>query len=253
MNKKKEILSVIGLSIPESKVYLELLQLKEAKTGEICKKTEIASSNIYPILDSLISKGLVSYRMQNNIKIFMPAPPESLNEVFIEQQKKIETERKEFLRFIEELKENKPSEESYSKYKYYEGIVGIKSMEFEIISMIPNLNKNSITKLYAGNKKAYESLLAFYENFHKVRMKRGIKHQAIYPIEDKKTGEKRKKQNSEIRYMNLKNEAEWGIIGNAFFIKYITSKTPRGFLIQDEKFAKTFEQVFEQLWEVAKK
>ena len=38
-----------------------------------------------------------------------------------------------------------------------------------------------------------------------------------------------------------------------FFLQYTTGKVPRGFLIKDEKFAKTFEQVFDNLWEIAKK
>ena len=75
----EEILTKVGLTSQESRTYLALLRIQESQTGGICKNTGIASSNIYNILDSLIKKGLVGYRVQNNIKIFMPASPETLN------------------------------------------------------------------------------------------------------------------------------------------------------------------------------
>jgi len=52
--------------------------------------------------------------------------------------------------------------------------------------------------------------------------------------------------------MKLDNEAEWGVMGNKFFIQYITQKVPRAFLIEDEIFAQSFKQVFNQLWKQAK-
>ena len=88
-NKVEEILSKIGLTNQEARTYLALLKLQEAQTGALCKDVNIASSNIYKILDSLMKKGLVSYRVQNNIKIFMPAHPETLNELFLEKQKRL--------------------------------------------------------------------------------------------------------------------------------------------------------------------
>ena len=75
----EEILSKVGLTGQEARAYLALLELQQAQTGPLCKFTKIASSNIYAILDSLMQKGLVSYRVQNNIKVFMPAPPDTLN------------------------------------------------------------------------------------------------------------------------------------------------------------------------------
>ncbi|MBI4145849.1 hypothetical protein HY489_00770, partial [Candidatus Woesearchaeota archaeon] len=64
MNKEaQEILAKIGLTVQESRVYLALLTLQEAKTGVLCKETKIASSNIYKILDKLLEKGLISYKI----------------------------------------------------------------------------------------------------------------------------------------------------------------------------------------------
>jgi sugar-specific transcriptional regulator TrmB len=249
--KVEEILRTVGLNGQEARVYLALLRLQESQTGEICKFSNIASSNIYKILDSLIQKGLANYRVKNNIKIFMPASPETLNELFLEKEKRLNEERAEITKLISNLKTDKP-EEPYSKYRYYEGFVNVKSMWYEINSILTNLDKKAVIKIYTAQKEAYERMVGFYDEYHKLRNKLHIKQQMIFPFEDKKLAEKREKQLSEIKFMDLKNDVEWGVVGNQLFMQYITGNTPRGFLIQDEKFAKTFEQVFDKLWKLAK-
>ena len=253
MEEKIDILENIGLTNQESRVYLALLKLHEAQTGMLCKETNIASSNIYPILDALMKKGLISYRIQNNIKIFQPSPPEALEEIFKEKQLTIKKQEEDIFALIKRLRNETPEKEMHSNYRYFEGIRGIKSMWYEINSQIPKLHKNKPIKIYTASKSAYESLVGFYDEHHKIRVKHNISEQLIFPEEEKSLAIKRKKQNAEIRFLNLQNEAEWGVIGETFFMQYITEKVPRTFLIDDEKFAKTFEQVFNQLWTIAKK
>jgi len=253
MEEKIDILENIGLTNQESRVYLALLKLHEAQTGILCKETNIASSNIYSILDALMKKGLISYRIQNNIKIFQPSPPEALEEIFKEKQLTIKKQEKDIFSLIERLRNETPEKEMHSNYRYFEGMRGIKSMWYEINSQIPKLHKNKPIKVYTASKSAYEPLVGFYDEHHKIRVKSNVNAQLIFPEEDKNLAIKRKKQNAEIRFLNLQNEAEWGIIGDSFFMQYIADKVPRSFLIDDEKFAKTFEQVFNQLWKISKK
>lgn len=249
MKHIEQTLEKIGLTNQEARTYLKLLELKEAKTGKICKETNIASSNIYKILEALIQKGLVNYRVQNNIKIFMPAPPETLNELFLKKQKELDEERKQIKKVISRLKTKEPEDESYSKYKYFEGIQGIKSMWYEINS---TMNKSMHLKVHTAKRESYEKLIGFYTEHHKERKKKHIKERMIFPKEDKALAKKRSDKLTDIKFMDLKNEVEWGIIGNKLFMQYITGKTPRGFLIEDKKFSQTFEQVFDNLWKTAK-
>jgi len=244
-----EILSKIGLTKQEARTYLVLLKLQESQTGELCKETNIASSNIYKILDSLIKKGLVSYRVQNNIKIFMPSPPETLNELFLEKQKKLEEERKEINEVINNLKKEGIKEEPYSKYRYYEGLIGIKSMWHEINSLLTN---SSEERIYGGKKEAYERLVGFYDEHHKIRNKLNANAKILFPLEDRELAKKRKNKNTQVAFYELKNLAEWGIVDNMVYIQYYTSKIPRAFLIKDKIFADTFKEVFDNVWKIAK-
>lgn len=246
MNKIIEILEKVGLTSQESRIYLALLELSESQTGNLCKYTNIASSNIYKLLDSLMQKGLVNYRLQNNIKIFMPANPETLNELFLKKQKKLEEERIEINNIITHLKKRKTETEPFSNYKYFEGISGIKSMWYEINDEMTN---DYTIKIYTAKKESYQRFVGFYDEHHKIRQKKKIKEQLIFPKEDEELAKKRINQLTQIRFKDLKNQCEWGIIGNKLFMQYITGKTPRGFIIEDEKFAKTFEQTFNQIWD----
>jgi HTH-type transcriptional regulator, sugar sensing transcriptional regulator len=250
--KHLESLKKVGLTKPEAKVYLSLIELKESQTGALCENSKIPSSNIYSILDSLIKKGFVNYRIQNNIKIFMPSNPEIIKDIFKEKQKNLIEEGKEIENLIETLKFKQSEKEAFSKYKYFEGMSGIRAMWIGLTEELNELSKEETILMYAGVKKAYESMLGLYEAFHNVRVKKGIKYKIIYSLEETEVAKRRKRQLAEVKFIKLENEAEWGVMGNKFFVQYITQKVPRGFLIEDEIFAETFKQVFNQIWKQAK-
>jgi len=250
MSKIEGILGKIGIAKQEARVYLALLGLQEARTGMLCSYTKIASSNIYKILESLIKKGLVSFRVQNNIKVFMPSPPESLNEIFLEKQRKLEEEQKELAKAISDLKKIELEEKPQTNYKYYEGISGIKSLWHEINS---KMRKENLIRIYTGKKGVYNRLLASFDEHHNLRKKKNIKEKLIFPKGELKIAEKRRNKITQIKFMDMENEAEWGVCNDTFHIHYYpVKKKPYGFLIKDAVFAKTFAQVFDQLWEKAK-
>ena len=250
----EEILAKVGLTTQESRTYLALLRMKESQTGALCKETGIASSNIYKVLDGLVKKGLVSYRLRNNVKIFMASSPEVLNELFVEREKKLDAERKEIGELIKNLKKPEENSESYSNYKYFEGISGVKAMWFELTKYLGEMDSD-VTKVYTQKREAYENMVGFYGEFHKKRSKLKGRYQMILPLEDKELGEKRMKENKEIdvRYAKLKNEAGWGVIGEKLYLQTMTGKLPVAFLISDAKIAKTFEQVFDSVWKASMK
>ena len=239
------ILEKLGLTKQEAKVYLGLLELQEAQTGSLCKHVGIHSSNIYGVLHNLMKKGLVSYRIQNNIKVFMASPPEALNELFLDKQRKLEEEKKEVNTLIANLKKKEVKEKPYSNYKYFEGIPAIKAMFHEINE---HMSEGDIERLYASQKGSYEHMIGFYNLHHDIRNKKKIKARLIFPKGEAELSKKRKNQFTDIKFMDLKNKAEWFIVADRFVMQYTISKKPVAFMIQDKIFVDTFKQVFEQLW-----
>lgn len=242
-------LQKLGLNLQEIRVYIGLLEMNESATGKLCKHTNITSSNIYFLLENLIKKGLASYRLQNNTKIFMPAPPEALEELFLEKQRELEEERIQVREAVLSLKKVQLTEKPQSNYKYYEGMNGIKSIWKEINE---HMNENMTLKIYTARKQSYERLVGFYNEHHALRKQKKVKEWIIFPMDDKELAARRKDKHTMVRFLPLTNNAEWGIVDNKFFLQYITGKIPRGFLIEDKIFAKTMEEVFDKLWDEAK-
>jgi HTH-type transcriptional regulator, sugar sensing transcriptional regulator len=244
------ILAKIGLTNQESRVYLMLLKLNQTQTGILCKKTGIARSNIYTVLEGLIGKGLASYKIKNNIKIFMPSGPDMLNDLFIEKQEKLDQEREEINRIVEKLKEDKVGKEHGSDYRYFEGFRGVKSMWHEINEQ---LKRGHLFKGYTCKFESGERLLGVYDKHHDIRALKRVKARLIFPKNTEALAEKRRKQLAEVKFMNLTNDSEWGVFGDYLYMLYISEKIPRAFLVKDKIFVKTFEQTFDQLWSIAKK
>ena len=246
-----EMLKDIGFTQNESRVYIKLLEVGESKTGVLCKQLNIPSSNIYSILESLINKGVVSCKFFNNVKIFMPNNPESLNLLFIKRKELLEKQRTQTQQVIAQLKKIPTQIDTYSDYKYYEGILGIKSMWMEIREMMP---KNKEYAVFGSVEESFATLNAFYMETHSIRKKKKIKERIILPEGSEKYGIQREKIGlCEIKYMELQNEAEFGAFDKFMYIQSNNKKHPRSFLIKDETFAKTFRDIFEKLWKQAKK
>ena len=66
----KALLQQIGLTSGESEVYLALLEIGSTSTGKIIRQSKVHASKVYPILDRLIDKGLVSFIKQGKKKIY---------------------------------------------------------------------------------------------------------------------------------------------------------------------------------------
>ena len=72
-----KILQGIGLSEKESRVYLELLSLKEALHSQISRKAGVKRPTTYLILEQLAKKGLVSQVKKGRYVYFQPVNPHS--------------------------------------------------------------------------------------------------------------------------------------------------------------------------------
>lgn len=244
----EKLLQEIGLTKQETRCYLALHNLKEAKTGELSKKARIATSNLYPILDSLIKKGLVSYKIINNIRIFMPSPAESFNELIEKKQKELNESKEQVQKAILELQTGEEVSDKFSDYKFFIGIAGIKSMWLEILDYMKNQKQTRILKIYSSNKTSSENLIGFYNEFHKERKRLGHEYKIIMSHELEKHGNKRRKEGAKVKFTTINNEATFGVFEELYFITHNIGEIPQAFLIKNKKIANSFEEIFEKIW-----
>lgn len=241
-------LTSLGLTSTEARIYLALLELGESKTGKLCDKLDIPNSHIYRQLDSLIKMGLVSYKLANNVKVFMANDPEILSHLFQKKKDELDKQEKTLREAIPKLKAQPKQKETFSDYKYFEGVSGIKAMWLEMNEL---LIPNSKAYYCTGTVKSWKVFNAFYLEHHKVRSSKHVALQMILPKGAVKEARQRKKIGYfECRFLDIISDGEFGVYENFIIIQYTsrTEKNPRGFLIKDRVFIETFKEIFGRLW-----
>ena len=86
----KEKLEELGLTSGESKVYEALLVLGPSTVGPVVKKSNVAYSNIYEILNRLLDKGLVSFIVKQKTKYFQAEDINRIKDYLVLQEKELE-------------------------------------------------------------------------------------------------------------------------------------------------------------------
>ncbi len=243
-------LRAAGLSEKEAATYLTLAQEGESKTGKICQKTRIPSSHIYAILNSLLEKGLINYKLINNIKVFRAADPDTLSQLIEEKEKSLHQEKTSLAGFIKTLKKEALQIERLRDFKYFQGIKGIRSIYTELMQ---NWRKNQELCIASSPLESFKTLESFFTNImHKQRVKDKVKFRIIINQNSKKYGRKRAKLPlSSVRYLDLNTKTELGTIGEYFFMTTYDQE-PYGLLIKDKNFSDTYKIFFDFIWRQAK-
>ena len=243
----KERLIRLGLSKNEAVIYLFLLKNPNITTGLIIKETGISNSRVYESLNSLISKGLVTYVIQKDGKYFDASPPEK----FLEKE---EERRKQIEEIVPELKKIKIQKEFRTNTAVFEGFEGFKTAFKKIIDDCPD--KETIYILgFSEQQYETKSLQLFLKNMN---LKSAQKRQRLKIILDnsiKKTlGKDREKERySEVRYMPKGYISPGAIdIFQDYVYIFLWEEKPYVFMIKNEKIAESFKQYFNFLWRIAK-
>lgn len=109
----------------EIEIYLALLAVDSASALEISKKTSVKRTSVYPIIETLLKKGLVSEVAVGKKNEFQAEPPEHL-ETYIENEKVRLSEQSKLLQeVIPRLKSISRDSSERPIIKYYEGRDGI--------------------------------------------------------------------------------------------------------------------------------
>ena len=63
----KQVLSELGLSEGEIKVYMALLKLGSSPVSALKEETKLHRTTIYDFIEKLLNKGLVNHVIKNNV------------------------------------------------------------------------------------------------------------------------------------------------------------------------------------------
>lgn len=119
-----ESLEELGLAEGEAQVYLHLWKHRNVKVSEIASHTRLHRTTIYDFLEKLMTKGLASYTIQNNVRHYSPTQPEKLFDFIREKEGIIEA-------ILPHLQQEEKSNNVH--VEVYKGKEGIKTILNDIL------------------------------------------------------------------------------------------------------------------------
>ena len=230
-----------GLSRNEAKVYIALLRIGLAKSGEIAKAAELHHTRTYECLERLISKGLVSYVIKNKRKYFKAAEPASILSIIKEKEKRLgET--------VKRLEALKCIEKEGPVATIYEGKRGLRLL----LDFILETTKGGEYLDFGVSGMFREVMGPYWDLWQSTKRKWKIKSRVIF--EDKLKGSKLHEDYfGEARFVPSKYHcpSDTFIFQDYVAIFMWTADPPTAVLIKDKKTANGYRNIFTWMWEHA--
>lgn len=245
-----QILEQIGLSKNEIKVYFALLELDQSSATPIIKKSNIPYSKLYPTLDKLLSKGLVSFVIKNNVKYFQANTPENLIEFINEKENQLSEQKKEIQALLPDLERRRKSAKDKQEALVFESIEGVKAAFNRILNTLDRGEEYLVLTL--GKELEEQSLITFFNNYHKKRIEKGIKARLITNIAIKDIFLKyHKYKDMKLRFSDAQIPLGIFIYGDNV-MTFVWNPVPVAFVITSKGNSEAYRNFFESLWKMAK-
>jgi len=254
----KEKLKQIGLTDGEARVYEALLELDSSTVGPIVKKSNVAYSKVYEVLQRLIEKGIVSFTIKEKTKYFQALEPLRLTEYLEKQEEKIQENKKTLNQILPFLNKISLIESKRQESEIFIGEKGIKTAYEILLKKMPK--NGTILFFYIHNhaydKKTYDFYFGigkFMEKIKPYSKKYKINWKAIVNEQNKgyKLADKIPK-NMKIKKTNLPLPGNIDIGSDTVLLTSWTEK-PIAILITSKQIADNFRNYFNYLWKIAKK
>lgn len=246
-----ELLQKTGLTESESKVYLALLDLGEAKTGDILKHAGLNSGRIYEILASLEQKGLASSSVKKRVRLFIPAPPTRVIDLLKQQQQEIDRRTRQIERALPDL--TRRFEQAKQDVKI-ETFIGGKGQRTAYELFLNQATKDKELRIYGivAKERYPRSVLDNLKYYvYKERRKHGIRSRKIAAEEARKESFY-DRENSETRFLPHTTMTGFQAYGDMTMLTYEQEPLVT-ILIHSSEIANDYRQHFDFLWSVAKR
>ena len=237
----------IGLTEGEAKVYLALSELGSSTVGPIVKKSRVAYSNIYDILNRLTEKGIVSFIIKQKTKYFQAAPPSNLIEYLNNKEKEILLQKqslKKALPDLEKLQESKIKQEA-------EVFLGKKGLRSAYEKLYKNLKKSEEALFFYIHESEYaETSNLFYNSITDIVKQ--TKNRGIANKEYKKSWFAKKAFHLNMRFIDIPLPGNIDIINDkVLFVSWSGGIT--SVLIHSKEIANNLRNYFNEVWKLTKK
>ncbi len=172
MIKPGPILKDLGFTDGEIKVYTSLFEIGETSVGPISKQSGVTHAKVYPILDKLIKKGLVSHVLKEGTKHFAATHPNSLLEFVNKKVRSLEEEKESINKIIPSLLAKQKEKEKTQYSRVFEGMKGLRALFYELFS--ENKKKTEICVFGMNEVLKQPRFKSFFNWYHPMRAKHNI-------------------------------------------------------------------------------
>lgn len=235
--KAETALENIGLSPNEIKVYLALNDYGAKTAGRVAKIAKIDRSSCYNSLRQLQEKGLVSYVIIANVKVFNATGPKRLVGYIRELEEGINM-------IIPELHTRHKAAKVEGQVRLFKGIKGIKSIFLDMV----RVGKDNF--VFGSEGQFSERMPEFAKQFDRMKREKGMETRMII-----KRGKKELDYTTtDYRYLEQvkSSPAVTNIYGDRVCILIWTDE-PEGVIIENAAVAKAYKSYFDFMWKYSRK
>lgn len=225
-----------GLTENEAKIYRKLLLLKKSNVTDLAKKTGIHRRSIYDVLMRLSEKSLVSYIIENEVKVYIPNNPKILKEVLEEKKKVLEQALPDLEKLFHEQAEAKST-------KFFMGKKGIKQI------LESQLEQKKEILVLGGSPKAPELLKEYFPRYHLIRTEKRIPMKIIFSSKDSQKLPKIPLCKSKQMPNSLGGDIAINVYGNNVALLMWNLDNPFAILIHEKEVSDSFRDYFNFIWE----
>jgi sugar-specific transcriptional regulator TrmB len=239
----------LGFNKNEARVYHSLVKFGKANAGTIIADTKFHKNIVYDNLEKLIDKGIVTFIIENKVKVFQIASSNMLIELFNEKAREIEEKKKIALEISKDIDKKIKNISFKQEATIYRGVKGIKSFYYS------GIENNQNTLAFGAPQESIDIMgEVFWRNLQVRRKEKNIHAKLIFNPSIKDYGETIKNNLTEVRYFERDFEpmTETHIQGEEVGV-IVWTKEPILFLIKDKLVAQSYAKFFEKMWKMAKK
>jgi len=246
-----KILEEIGFTAGETRVYISLIELGESTIGPLSKKAKVTPAKVYPILDKLKEKGLITHVIKSGTKYFQVLNPNRILNYLEDREKKLHTQKKEIKELIPVLISQQKSEaKQYATV--YETFNGIKTLYDEILDVLYK-SKDDFIGFTLGEEYKNKQVNIFFKNYDAKRKDLKIKTKLIGLEHQRKFLTKEYGKNPNVKIKYLTHAVPTGlIIYDDKVATLLWHDTPTAFVVHSKQNADAYRRFFNDMWKIAK-
>lgn len=235
----QNVLTDLGLTDKEAKVYLAALELGPSTVSDLSVRSKVNRVSCYHIIEKLMERGYLSTYTENKVKIYAATEPDLIRQDI----------REKYLRLKQALPDLRRlhGKTSHPRVRYYEGIEGIKKVYLDTLTA-----KSEILN-YADSKSIRHYWPSYDQDYVLERVKRRIYLRGIAPDDNygKEVASKNADYFREIRLVPPGQYAfhnEINIYDDKVALTSFGQEEVLGMIIESQEIAETQRAIFMLAW-----